>query len=274
MNPAPIRKIALNEWRETRDTLWKYCRLVGAIREVFSKPSPHALHTNLLIRGRGFTTSTLFKDFSSAGKTFEVILDPPNRRLRIFSNYREPLYVALTGQSLNALCDETCSLLSDIGVKPPLERPSFIEGTRGKFDTEPLKVYWRTAATVSRILKEIKKDLRGETSPVQLRPDDFSLNLNWFGKSVSLVSEFSAEQVEFGFSTGDENIDEAYFYIYSFPESTILEEFTKQGSFIRTRGNLKMAVLPLSKIKSSRVPGVTVKNFFKRIKPLFKRSDN
>ena len=41
-----------------------------------------------------------------------------------------------------------------------------------------------------------------------------------------------------------------------------------------TRGNLKMAVLPLSKLKSGKVSGVTVKNFFKRIKPLFKRSDN
>jgi hypothetical protein len=274
MNPALLRKIALNEWRETRDTLWKYCRLVGAIREVLSKPLPHSLHTNLLISRSGFTTSVLFKDLAIANKTFEVTLDLSHKRLRITSNYREPLYVTLTGQSLNALCDETCSLLSDIGVKPPLERPSFIEGTRGKFDTEPLKVYWRTAAAVSRILKEIKKDLRGETSPVQLRPDDFSLNLNWFGKSVSLVSEFSAEQVEFGFSTGDENIDEAYFYIYSFPESTILEEFTKPVSFIRTRGNLKMAVLPLSKMKSSKVPEITVKNFFKRIKPLFKHGDN
>jgi hypothetical protein len=274
MNPALLRKIALNEWRETRDTLWKYCRLVGAIREVLSKPLPHSLHTNLLISRSGFTTSALFKDLAIANKTFGVILDLSHRRLRITSSYREPLYVALTGQSLNALCDETCSLLTDIGVKPPLDRPSFIEGTRGRFDAEPLKIYWRTAVAASRILKEIKKELREEAGPVQLRPDDFSLNLNWFGKSVSLVSEFSAEQVEFGFSTGDESIDEAYFYIYSFPESTILEEFTKPVSFIRTRGNLKMAVLPLSKIKSSKVPEITVKNFFKRIKPLFKHSDN
>lgn len=274
MNPVILRKITLSEWRETRDTLWKYCRLVGAIREVLSKPLPHSLHTNLLIGRSGFTTSTLFKDFQTANKTFEVILDISHRRLRIISNYREPMYIALTGQSLNALCDETCSLLTDIGVKPPLERPSFIEGTRGRFDAEPLKAYWRVAIIVSRILKEIKKELRGETSPVQLRPDDFSLNLNWFGKSVSLVSEFSAEQVEFGFSTGDENIDEAYFYIYSFPESTILEAFTKPGSFIRTKGNLKMAVLPLSKIKSSKSREVTVKNFFKSIKPLFKHNYN
>lgn len=262
--------LILNDWRETRDTLHKYCRLVGAIREALSKPLPHALHTNLLISRSGFTTSILYKEPSSLNQTFEVILDLSHKRLRIISNYREPLYIALTGQSLNALCDETCSLMTDIGIKPPIERPSFIEGTRGRFDAEPLKAYWKAVTSINHILKEIKKELPKETSPVQLRPDDFSLILNWFGKGLPLASELSTEQVEFGFSTGNENVSEPYFYLYSFPESEILEEFTKPGTFIRTKGNLKMAVLPLSKAIHSKFPEKTITNFFKSVKPLFK----
>jgi hypothetical protein len=160
--------------------------------------------------------------------------------------------------------------MTDIGVKPPLERPSFIEGTRGRFDAEPLKRYWRAVTSVNRILKEIKKELPKESSPVQLRPDDFSLILNWFGKGLPLASELSTEQVEFGFSTGDENINEPYLYIYTFPESEILEEFTKPGTFIRTKGNLKMAVLPWSRAIHSKFPEKTITNFFKSVKPLFK----
>ena len=98
--------LPLSEWKETRDTLHKYCRLVGAIREVMSKPLPHALHTNLVVSKKGFTTSPIIKDDGSVDKFFEVVLDVHHRRLRVESNYREPLNIALTGQSLNALCDE------------------------------------------------------------------------------------------------------------------------------------------------------------------------
>jgi hypothetical protein len=141
-----------------------------------SKPLPNALHTNLLISRRGFTTSQILKDDSSTDKFFELILDVSHRRLRIESNYREPLSVALTGQSLNALCDETCSLLTDIGIKPPLERPSFLEGIRGQFDSELVKTYWKAISSTRRVLKKIKAELGKDAGPIQLRVDNLTLS--------------------------------------------------------------------------------------------------
>ena len=122
----------------------------------------------------------LIKNAFSPVQTFELLIDLVNRRLRIESNYREPLYVALTGQSLNALCDETCSLLSDIGIAPPLEKPSFFEGSRGRFEPEPLANYWKAVKTINQVLAKIKNEMTGETSPVQLRPDDLCSYPNYF----------------------------------------------------------------------------------------------
>lgn len=272
MNPFTF-PLDLDEWSETRDTLQKYCRLVGAIRETLSKPLPHSLHTSLLICRKGFTTSLLPKSISSPEKTFEVIIDLLHTRLLIESSYREPESIALTGQSLNALCDETCSLLTDIGIQTPLDRPSFLDGTRGRFDTEPVKIYWETTTIVSKLLAAIKKELIGKTSPVQLRPDDLSLNLNWFGKEIKGADNILTEQVEFGFSTGDENISEAYFYITTFPEAEVLKEFYNPETYVRSKGNLKMATLPLSKLINNKSQKETIISFFKSIKPLFKYSE-
>ena len=124
----------------------------------------------------------------------------------------------MTGQSLNALCDETCSLLSDIGISPPLEKPSFFEGSRGRFEPEPLANYWKAVKTINQVLTKIKNEMTGETSPVQLRPDDFALILTIFDKVIKDGNSSLTEQIELGFSTGDDRFAEAYFFISSFPE--------------------------------------------------------
>jgi len=264
--------LELTAWRETRDTLQKYCRLVGAIREVLSKPIPHSLHTNLLICRKGFTTSSIPKNLSSPDQTFEIIIDLIYQRLRIESNYREPLYIALTGQSLNALCDESCSLLVDIGIRPPLERPSFLEGLRGKFDAKQIKAYWHTASKVNLIMKKIRSGLKGEITPVQLRPDDFTITFARYNDE-SGSNILDEQQIEFGFSTGDEIIREAYFYVSAFPETEILEEFYGPETFVRSHGNLKITTLPLSKITNSTSPEEKILSFLEGIKPLFKYSE-
>jgi len=224
MSQLILPPLVLSEWKETRDTLQKYCRMVGAIREVMSKPLPHSLHTNLLISNKGFTTSILSKNISSPDQTFEVIIDLVNTRLIIESSYREPLKIALTGQSLNALCDETCSELVDIGVQPPLEKPSFLEGTRGRFDKEPLKNYWDAVTSVNQIMNRVKTEFREETSTIQLRPDDLSMILVWFYKGINDKEFSNGQQIELGFSTGDEFFPNTHFYISTFPETVMIEK--------------------------------------------------
>ena len=236
--------LVLNEWKETRDTLQKYCRMVGAIREVMSKPLPHSLHTNLLISNKGFTTSTLPKNLSSPDQTFEVIIDIVHTRLIIESSYREPQRIALTGQSLNALCDETCSLLVDIGINPPLEKPMFMEGARGRFDPEPLTEYWVTVTAVHQVMNKIKTELREETSPIQLRPDDLALILTWFGEELNVKGNSFVQQIEFGFSTGDVLIPEAYFYISTFPDTVEIEKLIIKEYLFQNNGKPYMAVMP------------------------------
>jgi hypothetical protein len=238
--------LALSEWKKTRDTLHKYCRLVGAIREVLAEPLPHAMHTNLLRCRKGFTTSLIPKNESSPDQLFEVILDIEHRRLRIESNYREPQYVALTGQSLNALCDETCSLLTDIGVKTPLERPSFLEGIRGRFDSAPVKTYWRIITTTNHVLKKIKKEMRGETSPIQLHVDNLTFSLTWYCKNV--FNYPSLESIDMGLSTGDSRFADTCFFIASFPDTRALKKIIPDEKRYQFTKDNSEIILPYSEV--------------------------
>ncbi|MDZ7625764.1 MAG: DUF5996 family protein [Ignavibacteriaceae bacterium] len=263
MLPLTFPPLALADWKESRNTLHKYCQLVGAIREVMSKPLPNALHTNLLLSKKGFTTSPILKDDSSTDKLFEVILDVQHRRLRIESNYREPLIIALTGQSLNALCDETCSLLTDIGITPPLERPSFLEGTRGQFDSKPVKAYWKAVSSTKRVLKKIKAELKGETSPIQLHVDVLTLSLTWYCKDVPDISLL--EQLEFGFSTGDEKFPDAHFFISSFPDTRALKKILPNENRYQFTQDESEIILPYSEVFKAKNSEKTLLDFYRSV---------
>lgn len=263
MRPITFPPLILSEWKETRDRLHKYFRLVGAIREVLSEPLPKAVHTNLLLCKKGITTSTLPRGDRSAGQTFEVIIEMNRTRISIESNYREPLHIALTGQSLNALCDETCSLLTDIGIKPPLERPSFLEGTRGKFDKDHVKAYWRTLKSTERILKQIKSQLPGDSSPVQLHVDTLALSLTWYCKDF--FPGTIIEEIDFGLSTGDELFPETHFFIQSFPDKQALKNVI-DGEFPDFVINeASKIILPYAEISNSQNGDLQLHNFFRPV---------
>jgi hypothetical protein len=255
--------LILEEWKETRDTLQKYCRLVGAIRETLSRPLPRSLHTNLLICKNGFTTSLLPKNEQSPDQLFEVIIDLIHKRLRVESNYREPLYIALTGQSLNALCDETCSLLTDIGIKPPLERPSFLEGTRGQFDTGSVKAYWKAVSSTNRVLKKIKRELGKDAGPIQLGVDSLTLSLAWYCKKV--FGNSLLEQIEFGFSTGDEKFSDAHFFISPFPNGQALKKIIPDEKRYQSTKDKSKMILPYSIVSKTENNEKALLNFYNRI---------
>lgn len=256
--------LVLAEWNETRERIHKYCRLVGAIREVLSVPLPKAYHTNLLLCRKGITTSPIPRSNGSSGQTFEVIIEMNHARLCIESNYREPLHIALTGQSLNALCDETCSLLNDIGINPPLERPSFLEGTRGVFDRHHVKKYWQALKSTEKILRKIKSQLPGDSSPIQLHVDTLILSLTWYCKDI--FPESILEEIDFGFSTGDDLFPDAHFFIQSFPDRQALKTLVRgDNPDFPVNDNAKL-ILPYSDVCNSSGGEVLTNNFFK---PLF-----
>ena len=222
MQNSLFGNLHLNDWKETRDTLHKYSQVVGAIRENFSEPHPHWWHISLHVSDNGLTTTPLPVAKDSPDKTFEVILDLQNHKLKIASNYRELKQISLTGQSLRALCEETRSLLSDIGVEITIDKEKFSDGKSGEYNEVAVSNYWNSLKEINRIMNKFRAELNGERSPVQLWSHHFDLAMSWYsGKLIPGIdpddAESSKEQMMFGFSTGDDGIPDAYFYITAYP---------------------------------------------------------
>jgi hypothetical protein len=222
MPRVKLPPLILKDWRETRDILQKYAQMIGTIREKMSTPHPHWWHISLRVSDRGLITTPIPKNKNTPGQTFEIILDLKNHHLIIESNFREAKRIKLTGQSLSALCEETCSLLTDLGIVLPIDKKKYADGKSGKYDESAAADYWAAIEEINRIISKFRSELSGERSPVQLWPHHFDLSMSWF--SGRLVpgkephdAESSKEQMMFGFSTGDNTIPDAYFYITAYP---------------------------------------------------------
>jgi len=96
------------------------------------------------------------------------------------------------------------------------------DGKSGKYDESAAADYWAALKEINRITNNFRSELSGERSPVQLWPHHFDLSMSWFsgrlvpGKDLNDV-ESSKGQMIFGFSTGDDIITDAYFYITAYP---------------------------------------------------------
>jgi len=267
--PKPqLPPLILKDWRETRDTLHKYAQMIGKVREKMSIPHPHWWHISLRVSDRGLTTTPILKDKNTPHQTFEIILDLKNHQLIIESNFREVKRIKLTGQSLYALCEETCSLLTDIGVVLPINKEKFTDGKAGKYDESAASDYWAVLKEINRITNKFRSELSGERSPVQLWPHHFDLSMSWF--SGRLVpdkdpddAESSKEQMMFGFSTGDDTIPDAYFYITAYPLPDGLQNLQVPDDTRWNTNGFQGGVMMYESFARASIPEEKLLNFFR-----------
>jgi len=268
MFKTQLPSLTLKDWRETRDTIQKYTQMTGAIREIMNIPHPHWWHISLRISDKGLTTNPIFKDKNDSGQTFELIIDIENHHLIIESNFREAKKIKLTGQSLCALYEETCSLLSDIGITLPIDKEKFADGKSCIYDEVSAGNYWYSLKEIHRITNKFRSELSGERSPVQLWPHHFDLSMSWFsgrlipGKDPD-DAESSKEQMAFGFSTGDDTISDAYFYITAYPVPDGLHNIkAPDGSRWNTEG-FQGGVMMYDEFAASDNPEEKLLNYFR-----------
>ena len=268
MIQSQLCALKLNEWKGTRDTLQKYAQMVGALRENFSSPHPHWWHISLRVSDKGLTTTPMPRDKNNRGQTFEIILDLVNHYLLIESNFREAKTIKLTGQSLSALCEETCSLVSDIGVNFPVNKDRFEDGKAGEYDEVAVEEYWKSLKEVSRILNTFRSTLRSERSPIQLWPHHFDLAMSWFSGRLVLEkdpndAEAAEEQMMFGFSTGDDSIPDPYFYITAYPLPDGFPNFEMPDGASWINDSFKGGIMMYEDYINSKNPEVTLLNYFR-----------
>ena len=214
--------LPLAEWQATRTTLHGYAQILGAIRGSLSPRQKHSGHRSLLVAGSGLTTTPIPGPASAGPLTFELLLDLAVHRLVITSNRGHEVQHRLQGQSLAEFTDQVLTGLALMGANITLDRSPFSSAEAGAYDVGAVERFWQALSQVDQVMRRFRGELRGETMPVQLWPHHLDLAMLWFsGRRVpgheTDKPQNADEQMNFGFSTGDEGIAEPYFYATAYP---------------------------------------------------------
>lgn len=218
--PAPsFLPLPLAEWRETRDTLHAYTRLLSKIRRGLAPPRKHVWHGSLRVTDTGLTTTQM--PIADAYETCEVALDI-HRHAVIVRRGDHPRAIPLSGHSIYRLKEEVLEALNKRGVQPQIDHSQFADDTPLLYDGLAAERFLRVLQGVAGVFQDFERELPWETSPLNFWSGHFDLSLVWFsGRKVPDVdpedAEYADEQMAFGFSTGDEGIPDPYIYITAYP---------------------------------------------------------
>ena len=218
MPAAPYPPLTLEEWRGTRDAIHGYARVLGKIRQALAPPRKHWFHITLHAGTTGLRTPPMMHD----GVAYELCLDLVGHRLTAASSEGVAAEQAVEGQSVARFRDQALGLLGELGCDVEIDRSLFEDDEPLAYDASDAHRFWQALTRINGVLVRFRSGLREETGPVQLWPHHFDLAMLWFsGRLVPGVDpadeESADEQMNFGFSTGDESVDEPYFYITAYP---------------------------------------------------------
>ena len=207
-----------DQLQPTHDTIRGYAQVLGKVRRALTPRQKHWWHVSLRTAATGLTTTSI----PAGDFTVEMLLDFTTHQLVIKTSRGDVYSKPLQGQSLAIFCEDTLAALAALGIEPDIDRSLFTDNTPGTYIPTVAAQYWRALSQIGAVFKQFKGGLRQETGPVQLWPHHMDLALLWF--SGRLVpdqdpddEEYSDEQMNFGFSPGDEGIPEPYFYITAYP---------------------------------------------------------
>jgi hypothetical protein len=256
--------LPLSAWRATRDTIQIYAQVTGKIRRAMTPPQKHWWHASLRVAATALTTTPIL----AGDKTFELLLDFVNHELAIQTSHGEKCTLPLHGQSAASFFADTVRALSEMGITVPVGKSLFASETAGTYEATAVAGYWQALSQIDATLKEFRSGFRGESSAVQLWPHHFDLALVWFsGRRVPDQDpddpEYADEQMNFGFSTGDEGIPEPYLYATAYPTPAGFTERPLPGAAFWHSAGWTGAVLPYEALTTAAHPRALLLDFLK-----------
>ncbi len=265
MIPKMFPPLPLNEWQATRDTIQGYAQVIGKIRRAMTPHQRHWFHVCLRTAGLGLSTTPI----RTGSLAFELLLDFTGHQLVISTSRGDWAEVDLDGQSAQEFCDEVLAALEEMGIDVELDSDQFSDED-GIYDPDMVEDCWQAISQIDLVLKEFLGGVRGRKGPIVLWPHHFDLAGLWFsGRLVPDIDpddeESADEQMNFGFSTGDSGIPDAYFYITAYPWPDGLEDIqVPSPARLHTEG-FKGFVMMYADLITADNPRETLLNFFKTV---------
>jgi len=256
----------LEEWQPTLASLQTYAKVVGKVRRALTPRQKHWWHVSLQVATTGLTTGIIPYE----ERVFDLTLDLASHKLIITTSDDEQWHKPLTGQSAKQFCEQTLNALNGMNITVEIDQSLFADDSPNLYEPESVARYWQALHQINSIFTEFKGSLRQETGPVVLWPHHIDLAMLWFsGRLIPgqdpTNEEYSDEQVNFGFTPGDETIAQPYFYItaYPFPDG-LIDTPLPEGAYWLTEG-FTGAILPYKVLVTTPDPKQTLLTYLQTV---------
>jgi len=266
MNKDIFPPLSLSNWQPTLTTLQTYAQVIGKVRRAMTPPHKHWFHVSLRVSARGLTTTAI----PAGRKTYELLLDLTAHKLVVNTSRGQQWQMPLRGQSAAQFCSDTLAALANLDIHPKIDQSLFSDTTPGPYDRAAVERYWQALSQIDAIFKQFRGELRQETSPVQLWPHHIDLALLWFsGRLVPgqdpANEEYADEQMNFGFSPGDDSIPNPYFYITAYPSPNGLADTLLPGDAYWLTEGFTGAILKYDSLVGADDPAGTLLTYLRTV---------
>ncbi len=212
-----------SELAATRDTLHGYARVLGHWVTSCRAPRKHWWQGSLRPSLRGLTSGVLH-----AGPGFELELNLVDSQLHVRTADGDELLQDLHGQPAAALAQEIEGFLTRHGLDDrfvPKDGAESEQGEISPYSAECAQRVRQAWSGVTSAMEDFRAGIREETSAIQVWPHHFDLAMTWIpgdkiaGQDSDSVekADYADKQMAFGFTLGDETIEEPYFYVSAYP---------------------------------------------------------
>ena len=267
--------LPLDVWEDTKETLHRYCQIVGKARMGLSPFRNHWWHATLYVTTRGLSTGPIPYENS----TFDISFDLLENRLSVTTSDEGAFSFALDDLPVADFYWRLFDGLRSLGVEAAINTKPFDLGDEQTLDNNTLhrvcdreyvRRYHRVLSWVAQVFNEFAGRFDGKTSPVQLYWHSFDLAVTRFsGKQVSLPEgtdsvtreAYSHEVISFGFWPGDASVREPAFYSYTAPEPEGLTEHPLSPEVASWLSEGGTALLLYEEVRNSASPEETLLEF-------------
>jgi len=279
MSDAWPRLPALDDWRDTFETLHMWSQIVGKVRLEVGPDLNHWWGVALYVTPRGLTTGPMPSD----GGTFQIDFDFIAHALHVTTSDGRSHSFDLEPMSVAEFYRQTMDALDalglDVSIWPvPVELPEvtpFAEDTEhASYDADAVHRFWRALVQVDRVFTAFRSRFIGKVSPVHFFWGAFDLAVTRFSGDDApkhpggapncadwvMEEAYSKELSSAGFWPGT-GLGEAAFYSYAYPEPDGYRDRAVQpeaGDFLDDMGEF---VLPYEAVRTADDPDAALLSF-------------
>jgi hypothetical protein len=272
----------LADWRDTKETLHRFCQVVGKLRLAASVRRNHWWNVPFHLSGRGITTRPMGQ--VDGNPIFTIDFDFVGHQLHVQTVDASAVSFPLHGQSVASFHRNTMEALAALGIKVNIANPRPFDlpdaGRRFADDTEhasydPAWVtrYWQVLSQVNLLLEEFAARYAGKVSPVHHFWHTFDIAHTRFSDrhidqpaTADPVTReaYSREVISFGFWFGDDKFPEPAFYSYTAPQPDGLagEALEPKAARWEPQNGSHLAVLRYDDARAEDDPRVSVLDFY------------